>query len=113
MPEGNPNPLFQGKYHLRVRSSSSVSLHARVFATPAHLLPGRKGIPNVPQRRSQLGEMAAQNVLHGVGLHQGQALAGLYLGLPLGRDESVALEPPARHEDEHPECRIAESEALG
>ena len=57
--------------------------------------------------------MPAQHILYSVSLHPPRPHLTIRARAPLPRNEPIALEPPARHENEDAERRVAKPEALG
>ena len=103
--------------HAAVRVAFSgrrrVGLLPFVLRRLADLFPRRKRVLNPVQCRREFREVSPEHVAHRVVLDPRQPLLCVHgLVPPASRDEAVALEPPARHQDEHSECRVTEPEPL-
>ena len=60
----------------------------------------------------QLREVAVQNVTHRCVLHPFESFFGVHLSIPRSGDETVTLQSPTGHENQNPEGRVTEAEAL-
>ena len=57
--------------------------------------------------------MSSQDIAHSSVLHPLKPFLGIHLSVPSPSNETIALQSPAGHQDENPESRVAETEALG